>query len=228
MAGDLSMVDLGTSGADLSTDDLAPGDLAQSGSDGGADGNVSPHLTLNSQQWELDNDRGENPTWPPIIDLTALDPVQASVAAMGFNGDAGTACTCNAQHAQFALPATFDCSTATIEFDYTTAAGAGGFGATNTTSLLFRFANSGAGAGFLSVSEQTGASGCAISILPTMHFPSPALLHEGHNSFPLSALTAASDGSCTGTFDRLDISLEAFACSSADTSTATISNVWVF
>jgi hypothetical protein len=214
-----------SSNEDLSGADLAGSDLAVKG-DLSADASI-PFLHLNGGQWELINDVGFNRTWSPMVTLTSLTANAASVSADGTGDDGGNPCTCNAQHTLLPLSTAINCATATLEFDYTTQAGASGFGASNTTSVLFKFVQNAGQAGYLTASEQSGASACAINFA-TNQFPTPAQLHEGHNSFALASLVSGVDGTCAGIFSFLDISLEAFACSGADTSTATISNVWLY
>src|SRR5438552_3668519 len=87
---DLGVSDLGGAdfaGIDLNSQmDLGAG--ADASSDGATDG-AAPHLGLNSVQWELANDVGEDRNWSPMVTLTALDAVQASVAAEGTGDDGG-------------------------------------------------------------------------------------------------------------------------------------------
>jgi hypothetical protein len=193
----------------LEADSTAPPDLSVHG------------LDLTQSQWEEINDAGESRSLSPSVTLTRVDAASATVASVGT----GTAtCTCNAQHAKFVLPKTFDCASATLEFDYTSS---GSFGATSTSSLLFRFSDASGQSGYLSASEQSSSSRCALN-LPLGQFPPAPVIAEGHNRLKLSDLIPSIDGVCQGTFDHLDVALEGYGCTPADSSSATLSNLLVY
>jgi len=235
-------------GDDLATDDLASADLSASSDlampqpdlaadfavlDGpepdltsaGDDGGVS-YLDLTSALWSLTNDVGESSAMSPSATLSSLQPDQATVSIDGT----GSGCTCNAQHVVLALPKSFDCSGASVEFTYTTALmSADDAGASqNTSSVLLKMLDaSGGEVGFFSASEQSGPSSCAVN-LDNGEFPATPILHEGINTIDLFSLQSGVDGVCIGTFTQLDVALEGWACASGAGSVTSLSNLRVY
>jgi len=147
-----------------------------------------------------------------------------------YDGADGSKCDCNAQHHVISLGKSFDCNAATLAFDYTTS---GSFGYTSTASVSVRFCNGTCptggfygGSQFLG-SEQTGHSNCAIPFQNS--FPTSPQLHEGRNVVKLSTLQGALDGSCSGSFDTIDVHVQGYACfDGKDTATQSLANLAVY
>jgi hypothetical protein len=200
----------------------APADAGPDASSAMATG---PTLSLQGA-WQFSMDANQNSPAPTV----ALAGMSPNMVAVVYNGGDGSKCDCNAQHLVIPLGKSFDCSKATLDFDYGTS---GSFGYTSTSSLSIRFCKGSCptggfygGAQFLA-SEQTGHSNCAIPWANA--FPGAPQLHEGRNTVPLGSLQSSVNGSCSGTFDTIDVHLQGYACfKGKDTGVATLQNLRVY
>ncbi len=167
----------------------------------------------------------------PVLLFGGASPTSVTVA---YDGTDGQACGCNAYHLVVPLGKTFDCSKAKLEFDYEAS---GSFSYTSNESLSFRFCSgdacqSSTTTSFYSGPEwkgsaQTGHSNCAWEW--QNQFPAAPQLAVGHDKVDLSQLQQGTNGSCSGTFDTIDIHVEAYACfKGQDTGQQTLSNLYVY
>jgi hypothetical protein len=165
----------------------------------------------------------------PVMSLVSASPNSASVT---YDGLDGMKCDCNAYHKVIALGRSYDCSTATIAFDY---ASGGDFGYTSNEALSIRFCKNGVcggDGGFYSGdqfvgSEQTGHSNCAWPW--NNELPAAPQIASGHNTISLAKLQPSLNGSCNGSFDTIDVHLQAYACfKGQDQGAATLSNLVIY
>ncbi|HEY8076135.1 MAG TPA: hypothetical protein VIF62_18545, partial [Labilithrix sp.] len=144
-------------------------------------------------------------------------------------GTDGQKCDCNAFHKVIPLGKSYDCSSATLELDY---ASSGSFGYTSNEAVSIRFCKNGVcggDGGFYSGDEfkgsmQTGHSNCGWEWNNSL--PAAPQLAAGHNTIELAKLQASTNGSCNGSFDTIDVHVEAYACfADGDRGAATLSNL---
>jgi hypothetical protein len=174
--------------------------------------------------WMASQDaNGGNPA--PVLTLAGISPSSISVAYQGADGNN---CGCNAEHLVIPLGKSYDCGTTTMEFDY---AAGGSFGYTSSQALSIRFCKDGAcssesfyGGDQYVASQQSGHSNCgyewANNTLPASQ------LASGHNVVELGKLTKEVNGSCSGSFDTIDVHVQAYACfKDRDYGVQTLSNL---
>jgi hypothetical protein len=207
---------------------VAPSDA---GANGSADGGTSESVPADAQRLDLSG------PWAPSEDANQNDPApvmslgtaSADAVSVSYDGLDGSKCDCNAYHKVIPLGRAYDCAKTTLELDYSAS---GSFGGTSNEVLSIRFCKDGkcggeggfyGGDAFVG-SEQTGHSNCAWSW--GNELPAAPQLHEGHNRIALGELQASSNGSCSGSFDTIDVHLEAYACfKDQDKGSATLSNL---
>ena len=194
-----------------------PGDAGADSGDGAA-GGVTVSL---AGTWVFSNDSNVSPY--PTVTFNGASAGSASISSVGFTG--GLQCACNAYHLIIPLGATFSCAS-TVQFDFTTNASPNSFGFTNNTAIWLRFNHGTTHEAELLGSEQTGNSSCAFSYGNS--FPATPLLKEGTNVIPLASLVTGTSGFCNGSFEIIDVHLQAYGCFPTDTSTSTISNVRMY
>jgi hypothetical protein len=191
----------------------------------GPAGPTGPILSLKGS-WAFNQDANQNSPAPAM----AVDAQSEQSVTVSYQGATGDKCDCNAEHLVIPLGKSYDCKTATLEFDYVAG---GAFGPTSTASLSIRFCQNGKcdEGGFYGNdqflgSEQTGHSNCAIPFANS--FPSTPQLVQGHNKIPLGSLNAATNGKCGSTFDTIDVHMQGYACFKTDLGSATLSNLRLY
>lgn len=177
-----------------------------------------------SGPWSFVEDANQNDPAP----VMTLGAASADSVTVTYEGTDGMKCDCNAYHKVIPLGRSYDCSTTTIELDY---ASSGSFGGTSNEALSIRFCRDGKcggegafyGGDQFAGSEQTGHSNCAWPW--NNELPAPQL-KAGHNSIDLGKLQSTVNGSCSGSFDSIDVHLQAYACfKDRDKGSATLSNL---
>lgn len=177
--------------------------------------------------WTLSDDANLGAAAP----ITKLVSSSKDAVSVQYDGVDGRSCGCKSFHKVIKLSKSYDCASATLEFDYM---GGGSFGYTSTQSLSIRFCKDGncptqnfyQGDEFIG-SQQAGHSNCAYRFANS--FPSTPQVSGGHNRVALSRLDKATSGSCTGSFDTIDIHMQTYACFvERDKGTATLSNLVVY
>jgi hypothetical protein len=180
-----------------------------------------------SGKWDFCQDGAAGVTLPYMN----LGTVTSSSVTVGYDGGAaGALCDCNAMHLVIPLGRTFPCSSTTMEFDYNST---GTFSDTSTSSLSIRFCNGTcstaahySGAQFLG-STLTNKSACAY--LFTDQFPATPQLKNGHNTISVGSLKPSLNGSCTGSFDTIDVHLQGYGClKGKDQGQSTLSNLQLY
>jgi hypothetical protein len=156
----------------------------------------------------------------------------ASVTA-SFSSSGGT-CGCNAQHFVIPLGTTFSCSSTTLEFGYASTFASN---SSDSPGVEIRF-STGAPASeppsysgdMFAGSNWNGHSLCAFPFGWNDTFPSTAqVVNNGTASIPLNPSNTSTSngwGTCTTTFDTLDIHLQYSGCS-AGSGSVTLSNVQI-
>jgi hypothetical protein len=205
--------------ARLSPNDGGPGDAMVADLARDLSGDLAARYLDLSTGWTAVMDGPNTPD--PAVTLSTSSATQAVVSSVG-----GPGCGCNAQVLSIPLQATYPCQGTTLEFGYSTSAAPNAFGFNNTASLFVGFFLSGASVGSFSASEQTGHSNCALLFNDT--FPSTPQIHEGQNQIALGSLTSAVDGSCNGSFDRIDVHMQGYGCAATDTSTTNLSSLRLY
>lgn len=168
---------------------------------------------------------------PSTIPAVSVVEARRETAAIAYNGGDGSMCGCNGYRKIIRLGQSFDCSNTILEFH---AGFAGSPGFTNSAAIDIRFcdaANCASGVpayngpGF-SGSNWGGHSNCA------WRFPNNtyrrAVVAPGVNVVPLKDLNRDVDGFCTGSFDAIDVHLQAYACFATEQGSVRISNLRLY
>jgi hypothetical protein len=191
----------------------------------GPAGPTGPTLSLKGD-WAFNQDANQNSPAPAMT----VDAQSDQSVTVSYEGATGDKCDCNAEHLVIPLGKSFDCSSATMEFDY---AAGGSFGPTSTASLSIRFCQNGKcdEGGFYGNdqflgSEQAGHSNCAIPFANS--FPAAPQLVQGHNKVSLGKLEASMNGKCGSSFDTIDVHMQGYACFKTDLGSATLSNLRIY
>lgn len=180
-----------------------------------------------SGAWELSDDANLGAA-APVTQLVASSSESVTVS---YDGVDGRSCGCKSFHKVIKLSKSYDCSSTTLAFDYM---GGGSFGYTSTQSVSIRFCKDGScptqsfyqGDEFIG-SQQTGHSNCAYRFANS--FPASPELKGGKNRIPLSTLDKGTNGSCSGSFDTIDVHMQTYACfTERDQGTATLSNLVLY
>lgn len=185
------------------------------------------HVDLSGSWTQLDDANTADDPSPVLTPGTA----SSDSMSLEYNGKDGSSCGCNAVHKVVPLGASFDCSKTTLAFDYVSG---GSFGYTSNQSISIRFCKDGncsespfySGDQFKG-SEQTGHSNCAWET--NNSFPTTPQITSGHNVIDLSKLAIDTNGACNGSFDTIDVHLQAYACfADEDQGSQTLSNVVLY
>jgi len=194
--------------------------------------------------------------WSPSTDantdapdtVATIGTVNATSASVvqSHTGVDNADCGCNAQHLNIPLGKTFQCASATLEFEYATTAVKQ---ALDTPALDIRFCtgpcpevDGGGGPQFYTGPQYVGspfapgASNCAYEwendagTSSLNYFPASAQIQTGQkNTIALGSYVAPVPGdACTGSFDTIDVHLQVYNCSAAQTGTSTLSSLRIY
>jgi len=194
--------------------------------------------------------------WSPSADantgapdtVASLGTVNATSVSVvqSHTGVDNAECGCNAQHLNIPLGRTFPCATSMLEFEYKTTAV---MQPLDTPALDIRFCTGacpvvegGGGPQFYDGPQYVGspfapmASNCAYEweneagTSSLNYFPASAKIETGQkNTIALGTYMAPTSGdACTGSFDTIDVHLQVYNCSAAQTGTSTLSNLRIY
>ena len=194
-------------------------------------------------------------SWAPSTDANSNGPdtvaslgtvTSTSVSVVqSHTGTDNADCGCNAQHLDIALGKTFQCASSTLAFDYTTTATTSTF---NTPAVDIRFCtgpcpavDGGAGGPYFYTGPQYVGSPFAPAAVSSCgyewendagtaslnYFPASAAIQTTQtNVIPLGTYVAPAPGdACNGSFDTIDVHMQVYNCSAAQTGTSTLSNL---
>ncbi len=201
---------------------------------------------------------GLSGAWVPSTDANSDGPdtvatlgtvTSTSVSVIqSHTGTDSADCGCNAQHLNIPLGRSFDCATATLAFDYTTTAAVS---ADNTPAVDIRFCTGACpsidggigGPYFYSGAQYVGSPFAPAAVSSCGYewendagtgslnsFPASAQIQTTKtNVIPLGTYAApSSSDACTGSFDTIDVHMQVYNCTKAQTGTSTLSNLRIY
>jgi hypothetical protein len=180
-----------------------------------------------------------------VAEIGAVNATAVSVV-QSHTGMDNADCGCNAQHLNIALGKTFQCASSTLEFEYATTAV---MGPLDTPAVDIRFCtgpcpevDGGGSPQFYTGPQYVGSpfapvsSNCAYEwendagTASLNFFPASAQIKTGQkNTVALGSYAAPASGdACTGSFDTIDVHLQVYNCSAAQTGTSTLSYLRIY